>query len=142
MNSTVTEAELFTIITAYSDIMASRYEIFVGGVIAMIIAIFITRDKLSIYLRGIIILIFSMFSYVQYISVTGVNIRISQLIESMRLVTKDQTEMLPATIGILESPILANPIVSNMTSISMIVTWVCCLILMSYPKLLIKGIKS
>lgn len=142
MNSTVTEADLYTIITAYSDIMASRYEIFVGGVIAMIITIFVTRDKLSIYLRGIIILIFSMFSYVQYISVTGVNIRMSQLIESMRLVTNDQIDMLPATIGILESPILANPIVSNMTSISMVVTWACCMILMAYPKLLVKGIKN
>ncbi|MBT5185712.1 MAG: hypothetical protein HOH19_12410 [Kordiimonadaceae bacterium] len=142
MNSTVTEAELFTIITAYSDIMASRYEIFVGGVIAMIITIFVTRDTLGIYLRGIIMLIFSMFSYVQYISVTGVSVRMSQLIESMRLVTKDQIDMLPATVGILESPILATPIVSNMTSISMAVTWVCCLILMAYPKLLIKGIKN
>ena len=142
MNSTVTEAELFTIITAYSDIMASRYEIFVGGVIAMIITIFVTRDTLGIYLRGIIMLIFSMFSYVQYISVTGVSVRMSQLVESMRLVTKDQIDMLPATVGILESPILATPIVSNMTSISMAVTWVCCLILMAYPKLLIKGIKN
>ena len=83
-----------------------------------------------------------MFSYVQYISVTGVSVRMSQLIESMRLVTKDQIDMLPATVGILESPILATPIVSNMTSISMAVTWVCCLILMAYAKLLIKGIKN
>lgn len=142
MNSSVTEAELFTIITSYSDLMASRYEIFVGGVIAMIITIFVIRDTLSIYLRAIIILIFSMFSYVQYMSITGVTERMSQLIESMRIVTKNQNELLPATAGILESPILATPIVSNMTSISIIVTWVCCLILMAYPKLLEKAIKN
>lgn len=142
MNSSVTEAELFTIITSYSDLMASRYEIFVGGVIAMIITIFVIRDTLSIYLRGIIILIFSMFSYVQYMSITGVTERMSQLIESMRIVTKDQNELLPATAGILDSPILATPIVSNMTSISIIVTWVCCLILMAYPKLLENAIKN
>ncbi len=142
MNSSITEAELFTIITSYSDLMASRYEIFVGGVIAMIITIFVIKDTLSLYLRGIIILIFSMFSYVQYMSITGVTERMSQLIESMRIVTKDQNELLPATAGILDSPILATPIVSNMTSISIIVTWVCCLILMAYPKLLEKAIKN
>ena len=141
MNSTVTEAELYAIIISYADVISGRFEMFVGGAIAMIVTIFITRDTLNIYLRSVIIVIFSMFSYVQYETVTGLNSRVAQFIDSMRIVTKDQIDKLPSTIGLLDSPVNAASEFAT-TSVTIVLTWLCCVILMAYPKWLLKAIKN
>lgn len=140
MNSTVTEAELYTIIMTYGDGVSSRYEVFVGGAIAMIIAIFITKGSLNLYMRAVLILVFSMFSYAQYFTVIGFQTRLVQLVESMRVVTEGQSIKLPSTAGLLANPAFFSNAYLSFISLTMVLTWLCCVILMAQPKLLGKSI--
>lgn len=142
MHSTITEAELYTIILTYGDIIATRIEIFVGGSIAMIVAIFIARNTLTIYLRAIIIILFSLFSYNQYFVVMGFTTRTAQIIESIRIVTADQAVKLPMTVGILANPTVETNAYFSATSYIMILTWLCCVGLTAFPKLLVKQDKK
>lgn len=142
MESTITEAELFNLALTYGEIQAARFEIFVGGAIAMIVAVFITRGQLNKYLRTALIIIFSLFSYTQYMIVTGFTARLLEIVESVRIVTADQVVRLPMTASMLLNPAIEKSVYLSSSSLAMVFSWICCVSLMVHPKLLLKSIEK
>ena len=139
MNSDITEAELLNIMLGYADIITSRMELFVAGAIAMIVAVFITKDTLNYYLRAIIILVFSVFSYAHVFVVIGFNNRMAQASESLKLLLSEQNSQLPLSLAIIDSSIVYTGTYISATATSMVLGWLCCVGLMMFPKVLVQS---
>ncbi|MBT5074992.1 MAG: hypothetical protein HOJ34_06160 [Kordiimonadaceae bacterium] len=137
MEQAMSEAELYAIMLSYGDQAISRFEFYMSGTIAMIIAIFFTGDKLNIYLRAMIMTIYGMFCYSQFTVINGLNSRIDQIINSIGIITQNQLEKLPVTIDLINTPIVQG-INANFSAqhYTMIIASICCMILMAFPKYL------
>ncbi|MDG1707368.1 MAG: hypothetical protein P8H03_01330 [Emcibacteraceae bacterium] len=138
MNSTMTEADIYNIIYNYADLLSTNLQIFIGATIAVIVAVFATRDSLNVYLRSIVIAIYSALSLNQYLNIIAYNFRIDQAIETMEVITAGQTTKLPITEGMLYIPISDPGGYFTITGLAVLISWFCCVCLLLFPRKFLK----
>lgn len=129
----MTEADLYNILMNYAEQLVSVNEFFIGGTIAMVVAIFIGGEGLNIYIRAALVVIYTAFSFTQFQVSLAIAERLGAIVESISLVTADQVEHLPVTVSLLNRTVMSE---FNPTYYVMVAAWLGCATLMAYPKFL------
>ncbi|MDG1857931.1 MAG: hypothetical protein P8I94_02435, partial [Emcibacteraceae bacterium] len=129
---------IYNIIYNYADLLSTNLQIFIGATIAVIVAVFATRDSLNVYLRSIVIAIYSALSLNQYLNIIAYNFRIDQAIETMEVITAGQTTKLPITEGMLYIPISDPGGYFTITGLAVLISWFCCVCLLLFPRKFLK----
>ena len=131
------EADLFNITYNYADLINGRYDFYISATVAMIVASFVSGNKLNIYMRSLVILFYSGFCYSTYWSISGFTERVRYAIETMEQITQDQETRLAITQSIIDAPVLSGSIldIGSLFNI-MFLAWFGSVVLMAYPRMI------
>lgn len=134
----MSEADIFNIVMLYADQEANRFEFFMAGTFAMVVALFVVGDKLTTVMRWLTISIYSAFVYSQFMFSLGARGRIADAVYDLGQLDKDQVVKSSVIEGMIQAPLNPSIVAGlNMDNLLMLFGWIITSMLMIYPKLII-----